>query len=104
MPDATRHFMAPWRHPAYEGHFPGNPVVPGALLLHWVCRAVEDIYDGHQVLAINTIKFLAPVRPGDALLMGVSLEGAGSRCSVTVVCGDEMVARGTLRVAPVGTF
>ena len=96
--------MAPRRHPGYEGHFPGNALVPGALLLHWVCKAVEDFYAGRRVLTINTMKFLAPVRPGDALLMRVSLDGAGDRCSVTVVRGDEMVARGTLRIAPEGAF
>jgi len=102
MADITRHFMAPRRHPGYEGHFPGNPVVPGALLLHWVCKAVEDVYAGRQVLTIRTMKFLAPVRPGDALLLRVSLEKSGDRCRVTVVRGDEMVAGGTLRIEPEG--
>ena len=28
-------------HPALAGHFPDNPIVPGALLLSEVLRAVE---------------------------------------------------------------
>lgn len=104
MPDATRTLIVPRQHPSYEGHFPGNPLVPGVLLLHWVCRAVEGVYWGHKVAAVKTMKFLAPVRPGDLLLVQVSLQPAGEQCSVAVVRGDEMVARGALRVAPEGTF
>lgn len=104
MPDMTRTLIVPRQHPSYAGHFPGNPVVPGVLLLHWVCRAVEGVYCGHKVSAINSMKFLAPVRPGDALVVRVSPERTGGRCSVAVARGDEMVARGALRVASEGTF
>lgn len=50
-------------HPAGPGHFPGNPIIPGALLLD---RLLDSM--GRSGLArqeIRVAKFLHPVRPGD---------------------------------------
>jgi 3-hydroxyacyl-[acyl-carrier-protein] dehydratase len=55
-------------HPTAAGHFPGNPIIPGAVLLDEVLQAIagdEDV--GPSV--IRSAKFLRPVRPGDGLLI-----------------------------------
>ena len=31
------------KHPIYQGHFPGHPVVPGVCLLQLIKECVEDI-------------------------------------------------------------
>lgn len=49
-------------HPALPGHFPGNPIVPGVVLLD---HAVAVIGGGRRLRAVPTLKFLQPVRPGD---------------------------------------
>ena len=55
-------------HPMFAGHFPGNPLVPGAYLL---ALAIEDararlreLGSDHEPVGVRTIKFLAPLRPG----------------------------------------
>jgi 3-hydroxyacyl-[acyl-carrier-protein] dehydratase len=48
-------------HPTAAGHFPGNPIIPGALVLDHVVRAIG--IDGP--VEIQVAKFLGPVRPGD---------------------------------------
>lgn len=52
-------------HPTGVGHFPNNPIIPGALLLAQVLSAL----DANCALAgrreIRQVKFLHPVRPGD---------------------------------------
>lgn len=55
-------------HPTAAGHFPGNPIIPGAVLLDEVLRALTA---GAAVgyYAIRSVKFLQPVRPGDAVLI-----------------------------------
>jgi 3-hydroxymyristoyl/3-hydroxydecanoyl-(acyl carrier protein) dehydratase len=50
-------------HPSAAGHFPGNPIVPGALLLDAVLQAVAE----DTAVTIRSAKFLRPVRHGDAL-------------------------------------
>ena len=55
-------------HPAYAGHFPNFPVLPGAVLLDEALRIITgecsiDIRNWQ----IASAKFLDTVRPGDAL-------------------------------------
>ena len=82
-------------HPAAQGHFPGNPVIPGALLLSETVQAVAAALEIElSQCRIGTAKFLSAARPGDR----VTIEFAVSRpdraefvCSVagrTVLTGN----------------
>ena len=55
-------------HPAFPGHFPGAPIVPGAVLLDEALRALEPA-DGAQRIKCNiaAAKFHSAVRPGESL-------------------------------------
>ena len=60
-------------HPASQGHFPGNPIIPGAVLLDETLRAIEAGLDaGLAPFRIRSAKFLHPARPGDRLLIRFS--------------------------------
>jgi 3-hydroxyacyl-[acyl-carrier-protein] dehydratase len=53
-------------HPAFAGHFPGQPLLPGVVLLG---EALEVLLrESPTVLGdaprVSAVKFLAPVRPG----------------------------------------
>lgn len=60
--------QVPIDHPAFAGHFPGQPLLPGVSLLAEVLEAVMQ--DAALSAAVGrsprlgTAKFLAPVRPG----------------------------------------
>ena len=56
---------APLNHPCYSGHFPGNPVVPGVLLLELVIGALAR----GAPRSIDSVKFLSALRPGDAFTL-----------------------------------
>ena len=57
-------------HPTAAGHFPGNPIIPGAVLLDEVMQAVAARTDGGiGPYEIRSAKFLRPVRPGDRILI-----------------------------------
>lgn len=75
MPACT--VRIPADHPAFAGHFPGRPIVPGVLLLAEVIEAVVA-QRGAAPMQLGTVKFLAPVGP-DAELRIEWDEGAGGR-------------------------
>jgi 3-hydroxyacyl-[acyl-carrier-protein] dehydratase len=60
------------KHPVYDGHFPGQPVVPGACLMQMVKEIIELIMKGKlQMVKADELKFLFPVNPvNDNILQG----------------------------------
>lgn len=60
--------VVPGDHPSTDGHFPGNPIVPGAMLLSEVMGAWEGLLGGPlQSSNVKVAKFLSPTRPGDCV-------------------------------------
>ena len=59
-------------HPAFAGHFPTRPIVPGVVLLDEALFAIEAA-DGHApaeaAWTISAAKFFHPVGPGTALVL-----------------------------------
>jgi len=84
-------------HAAFAGHFPGNPMVPGVLLLARVARAASAAF-GASVGGVPAVKFLAPLRPGERF--EVELEPpAHAAVRFRVLRGGALIASGTLRLS-----
>lgn len=79
-------------HPAFAGHFPGHPILPGVVLLAEVMAAVAAV-PGER-WGIASAKFLSPVAPGTALTL-VREEARGD-VRFEVRAGDRVVATGVL--------
>ena len=60
----TRYTVDP-THPALAGHFPGNPLVPAVLLMRFLTLTLETF--GQSLSAIEKMKFVRPVRPGESI-------------------------------------
>ena len=56
-------------HPAFAGHFPGQPLLPGVVLLGEALEVLlrESPASVGVAPRVSTVKFLAPVRPGAEL-------------------------------------
>ncbi|HEY6942756.1 hydroxymyristoyl-ACP dehydratase [Dokdonella sp.] len=78
-------------HPSLPGHFPGDPVVPGVVLLDRIAAAIER--DGGTLRRIHSVKFLAPLRPGEDAALALQREGKRVRFRIerdgTSILGGE---------------
>ena len=79
-----------------DGHFPGNPVVPGVILCEILaqsaCVLMKTVMtDGKLPVytGLNNVKFRSPVRPGDVI---------ETRCSIVRSKHPFYFAQGTVRV------
>jgi len=83
--EVTR-FRVPADHPAARGHFPGNPIVPGAVLLSAALQAIEAATNTQlSPWRIKSAKFFRTVRPGDTVAVEYSrLDALGIRFSGNV--------------------
>lgn len=85
-------------HPAVAGHFPGNPIVPGAWLLASIERAARERFGaGLAVCSIPEARFRAVLRPEETFSI-VFEQLAEDRLAFAVERASTRIADGTLVV------
>ncbi len=76
-------------HPALDGHFPDDPMVPGAVLLDEAARLARDRGAG-RVTGVRTAKFKTPLRPGTDCTLRLESRDDGA-LELTCRVGQTMV-------------
>lgn len=104
---AVKHIKA--NEPFFKGHFPGKPIMPGVLIveamaqasiiLYYLCRPEIAKTHPNYYLGKVEVKFLAPVLPGDKLILEANnvkiIDNAGVVDTLARV-GDKIVAKARL--------
>ena len=84
---------------AFQGHFPGDPILPGVVQVDWAIRLGQEVFGPlGPFLGLDQLKFLAAVRPGQALEL--SLTRGEGQVRFTYQAGTERKASGTIRFQP----
>ena len=86
-------------HAAARGHFPGNPVIPGAALLAETLRAVGAAMGrDFAQCRIASAKFPSPSRPGDRV--DVDYTTTGARIVLVASVAERTVLRAEIACDP----
>ena len=94
MPAIDLMWQVPVDLPAFAGHFEGNPIVPGVVLLDQALVRAQALFEGDGALwQVTQAKFLKPVGPGECLRFVLEITPRGS-IRFDVVSGDRVVASG----------
>ena len=97
-----------WLNPAapfFADHFPGNPLMPGVLLVECAAQAAGVLWQppGQAFLAgVSQFRFRKPVLPDEALEIEVMLEkelGAFAQFDAVLRVGETVVAQGKLTLS-----
>ncbi len=94
----------------FEGHFPGNRVMPGVLIVEALAQVaaitlLRDVDQAGKIPmfgGIEKMRFRRPVTPGDQLRLSFTLErmrGPVGRGSVEASVDGQVVADGTISFA-----
>lgn len=101
----TAHFPIDGSEPAFAGHFPGAPIMPGVFTLTLMRLAVQQASGDRWALTqVHRHKLLAPVLPGAALAVDCRVrERIGDRltldCRLTLADGT-LAATARLALEP----
>jgi acyl-CoA synthetase (AMP-forming)/AMP-acid ligase II len=89
VPNDQTQWHIPADHPVFAGHFPGHPLVPGALLLDWVVERVAAHWRISSTgLRIEQAKFLHTVLPDARVVLDLKAEADRCRFTLNLVDGE----------------
>ncbi len=93
-------WMVPADHPAFAGHFPGTPILPGVVLLDMALQVLSDAAGiGLESCEIGSVKFLSPAKPGDTLEIRHEFQ-TGGIIRFDIADGARKIAGGNIVLRP----
>ena len=77
----TLPLVVPMSHPAIGGHFPGNAIVPGVVILTRVAQAIERQMPDITLGTLLSMRFHAPLRPDQTFTVQAEVRGDENLCA-----------------------
>lgn len=84
-------FVPPADFPPFNGHFPGNPILPGVAQISLVTGVLKKAFNQEFVLStVKRIKFMAPATPG--MLLSISIKFDNGNVNADITSGENRIS------------
>ncbi|MCU7844757.1 MAG: hypothetical protein KZQ93_13045 [Candidatus Thiodiazotropha sp. (ex Monitilora ramsayi)] len=87
-------------HPCLAGHFPGNPIIPGTLILDRVIETLQKSNPHLTVSEVVNVKFLRPLQPDEHFTISYRIKSNELYFDCRV--GDALLSSGRLKLSRLG--
>jgi 3-hydroxyacyl-[acyl-carrier-protein] dehydratase len=109
--EVKAHYFTSPDHPIFQGHFPGNPILPGVIQVEMMAQTAgftvaklyswpfKDLNLKMALLGVDNAKFRRPVVPGMELMMKsvcVKFKGKMSAYDCSIYCGDNLMSEASI--------
>lgn len=84
----------------FEGHFPGEPLLPAAALLTLVAEASRIVRPEAPLVGFDAVRFSAPVAPGCSARLTFRERADAAGTLFELATADEVLVSGRLRLGP----
>jgi 3-hydroxyacyl-[acyl-carrier-protein] dehydratase len=91
----------PFDHPAFAGHFPGLPVLPGVVALSQVLECcVNSLGEAwaRDPVQFSMVKFLVPLMPGDRCTIHLAAGADAGRVRAEVRKGEAVAVSASVEL------
>jgi 3-hydroxymyristoyl/3-hydroxydecanoyl-(acyl carrier protein) dehydratase len=90
----------PQDSPWFDGHFPGQPILPGVAQIGMVCDAIQKTRNRNvRVSGVRRVRFKRLIRPDDRLkIIAAPLTKEPGAYSFRLIVQDEAVCSGIISV------
>jgi 3-hydroxymyristoyl/3-hydroxydecanoyl-(acyl carrier protein) dehydratase len=86
--------------PAFQGHFPGHPVLPGVVQVDWAIRfGTRAFGDLGGFRGIDQLKFQEIIQPGEVLELRLGFEPGRGRLRFSYLAGSARKSSGVILFA-----
>ncbi len=101
-PSLTQTLSISEQHPSLPGHFPGQPIVPGVVILSTVFEQLHREWPQWRICGIKKLKFLRPLAAGQGFRVDSgAIKNGELRFKCHCVNSDQIIAEGHLKLQSV---
>ncbi len=97
--EAVLELGLPTDHPAFAGHFPDQPILPGVVQVDWAVRLAAELLGTERLAATDLqVKFRRVIQPLKPLSLTLRVDRSKGTLSFEYRCDGEIASTGRIKL------